>query len=166
MESRSAEFRSELDLVIVGIKQISPYCYGFSFFSNSCISDYKLLGVLKRQFPDVPVIGLTATASASVLEDVKGLLNLHACVILRSSYNRANLFYQVLLAAQPLRAGTSAYHCADDCAMPGSLQIRATLLGLQNSTQRALFCFSFPSVPPACKPSLILLSFRCDFVIT
>ncbi|XP_038046923.1 ATP-dependent DNA helicase Q1-like [Patiria miniata] len=57
--------------------------------------DYKMLGVLKRQFPEVPVLGLTATATAGVLEDVKSLLNLHACVILRSSYNRANLFYQV-----------------------------------------------------------------------
>ncbi|XP_030840663.1 ATP-dependent DNA helicase Q1-like, partial [Strongylocentrotus purpuratus] len=56
--------------------------------------DYKMLGVLKRQFPEVPVLGLTATATAGVLEDVKSLLNLHACVILRSSYNRANLFYQ------------------------------------------------------------------------
>ncbi|XP_022081454.1 ATP-dependent DNA helicase Q1-like [Acanthaster planci] len=57
--------------------------------------DYKMLGVLKRQFPEVPVLGLTATATANVLEDVKGLLNLHACIILRSSYNRANLLYQV-----------------------------------------------------------------------
>ena len=59
------------------------------------VTDYKMLGVLKRQFPEVPVLGLTATATASVLEDVKNLLNMHACNILRSSYNRANLLYQV-----------------------------------------------------------------------
>ncbi|XP_071790032.1 ATP-dependent DNA helicase Q1-like [Asterias amurensis] len=57
--------------------------------------DYKMLGVLKRQFPEVPVLGLTATATASVLEDVKNLLNMQACIILRSSYNRANLLYQI-----------------------------------------------------------------------
>ena len=38
--------------------------------------DYKFLNVLRRQFPSVPILGLTATATASVLDDVKVLTNL------------------------------------------------------------------------------------------
>ncbi|KAJ8023459.1 ATP-dependent DNA helicase Q1 [Holothuria leucospilota] len=64
--------------------------------------DYKVLGILKRQFSDSPIIGLTATASSSVLEDVKEILNMPACEVFRASYNRANLVYEV----RPKPSGT------------------------------------------------------------
>lgn len=57
--------------------------------------DYKILGILKRQFPSVPILGLTATATSKVLEDVKGMLSLKKCLVFRASYNRSNLFYEV-----------------------------------------------------------------------
>lgn len=59
--------------------------------------DYKILGILKRQFPSVPILGLTATATSKVLEDVKGMLSLKECLVFRASYNRSNLFYEVRL---------------------------------------------------------------------
>ncbi|ELT96261.1 hypothetical protein CAPTEDRAFT_131881 [Capitella teleta] len=57
--------------------------------------DYKFLGILKRQFPKAPILGLTATATSSVLNDVKKILQIPDCVILKASFNRANLFYEV-----------------------------------------------------------------------
>ena len=57
--------------------------------------DYKILGILKRQFPSVPIIGLTATATFKVLEDVKEMLSLKDCLVFRASYNRSNLFYEL-----------------------------------------------------------------------
>lgn len=58
--------------------------------------DYKILGILKRQFPNVPLLGLTATASEKVLDDVKDILSLdEACTVFRSSFNRPNLYYEV-----------------------------------------------------------------------
>ncbi len=57
--------------------------------------DYKKLGVLKTQFPDCPILGLTATATSKVLVDVKEMLSLPRCLIFRASYNRSNLFYDV-----------------------------------------------------------------------
>ena len=58
--------------------------------------DYKILGILKRQFPKVPILGLTATASEKVLDDVKNILNVdHSCIVFRASFNRPNLFYEV-----------------------------------------------------------------------
>lgn len=66
--------------------------------------DYKVLGVLKRQFPNAPLLGLTATATAKVLEDCKEMLCLpEGCVVFRASYNRANLYYEV--RAKPPTSG-------------------------------------------------------------
>ena len=58
--------------------------------------DYKFLGILKRQFPTVPLLGLTATATEKVLEDIKKILGLKNCLVFRTSYNRPNLFYEVV----------------------------------------------------------------------
>lgn len=57
--------------------------------------DYKILGILKRQFPECPIMGLTATATAKVLEDCKSILNLKTCLVFKASYNRPNLFYEI-----------------------------------------------------------------------
>lgn len=38
--------------------------------------DFKFLNVLKRQFRDVPILGLTATATADVIDDIKSILGL------------------------------------------------------------------------------------------
>ena len=57
--------------------------------------DYKILGILKRQFPSVPLLGLTATATAQVVEDLKKMLSLKDCLLFRAPYNRSNLFYEV-----------------------------------------------------------------------
>uniref|UniRef100_A0A1I8H5J3 ATP-dependent DNA helicase n=1 Tax=Macrostomum lignano TaxID=282301 RepID=A0A1I8H5J3_9PLAT len=59
--------------------------------------DYKFLGVLRRQFPGVPTIGLTATASDRVLADVRDMLGLSSdCLLLRGGFDRPNLLYRVL----------------------------------------------------------------------
>ena len=50
---------------------------------------------MKRQFPGVPILGLTATATKNVIEDVKKILNIPNCVLFKASFNRPNLFYEV-----------------------------------------------------------------------
>ncbi|XP_046729819.1 ATP-dependent DNA helicase Q1 isoform X2 [Silurus meridionalis] len=57
--------------------------------------DYKLLGILKRQFPKVPLIGLTATATSSVLNDCQKILCVQDPVTLTAPFNRPNLYYEV-----------------------------------------------------------------------
>ncbi|XP_067915023.1 ATP-dependent DNA helicase Q1 [Heterodontus francisci] len=57
--------------------------------------DYKSLGILKRQFPNTPLIGLTATATNDVLEDVKQILCVPKCIMFTASFNRPNLFYEI-----------------------------------------------------------------------
>eukprot|EP00249_Psilotum_nudum_P010076 c22317_g1_i1 orf=257-2596(+) len=57
--------------------------------------DYKNLGILKKQFPKVPMIALTATATARVQTDLREMLEISRCVRFISTINRPNLFYEV-----------------------------------------------------------------------
>ncbi|XP_073477517.1 ATP-dependent DNA helicase Q1 [Aquarana catesbeiana] len=59
--------------------------------------DYKLLGILKRQFPNAPLIGLTATATSHVLKDAQKILCVQKAITFTASFNRPNLFYEVRL---------------------------------------------------------------------
>uniref|UniRef100_A0A8C2H996 ATP-dependent DNA helicase n=1 Tax=Cyprinus carpio TaxID=7962 RepID=A0A8C2H996_CYPCA len=57
--------------------------------------DYKLLGILKRQFPKVPLVGLTATATSNVLKDCQKILCVQEPITLTAPFNRPNLYYEV-----------------------------------------------------------------------
>lgn len=57
--------------------------------------DYKFLGILKSMFPGVPILGLTATAPAKIIVDVQKMLDIQGCLVLRATFNRPNLFYEV-----------------------------------------------------------------------
>lgn len=61
----------------------------------SSFSDYKALGILKRQFPDTSLIGLTATATNHVLKDAQKILCVEKCLTFTASFNRPNLYYEV-----------------------------------------------------------------------
>nr|VZI37715.1 unnamed protein product [Spirometra erinaceieuropaei] len=69
-----------------------------SQWGNDFRPDYKFLHVLKTQFPSVPILGLTATASAEVVLDIQKMLGLSQdnCLVLRTGYNRPNLNYKVI----------------------------------------------------------------------
>lgn len=58
--------------------------------------DYKELKYFKREYPNVPMIALTATASEQVRLDVIHNLELKEPVFLKQSFNRTNLFYGVI----------------------------------------------------------------------
>lgn len=57
--------------------------------------DYKELGLLKKKFPMIPLIALTATATKKVELDVISSLSIEGCRIFRQSFNRPNLKYFV-----------------------------------------------------------------------
>lgn len=58
-------------------------------------SDYRKLGLLRRQCPDTPILALSATCSPDTATDVCKVLETHDCVTFRGSIDRANLFYDV-----------------------------------------------------------------------
>ncbi|XP_049482624.1 ATP-dependent DNA helicase Q1 [Panthera uncia] len=57
--------------------------------------DYKALGILKRQFPNTALIGLTATATSHVLKDAQKILCVEKCFTFTASFNRPNLYYEI-----------------------------------------------------------------------
>lgn len=57
--------------------------------------DYNTLSVFKRQFPNTPIIGLTATATTEVIYDIQKILNIEGCYIFKSSFYRPNLKYEI-----------------------------------------------------------------------
>ncbi len=57
--------------------------------------DYLGLQELKRKFPNVPIMALTATATIPVQVNVIQVLHLNNCVTFRQSFNRTNLVYEV-----------------------------------------------------------------------
>ncbi|CAB3401228.1 unnamed protein product [Caenorhabditis bovis] len=57
--------------------------------------DFAFLNVLRRQFKSVPILGLTATATNNVLNEVKEMLNIQSALTFRAGFNRPNLKYEV-----------------------------------------------------------------------
>lgn len=58
--------------------------------------DYRNLNQLRTEFPTIPIIALTATATEIVRNDIVKQLNLPNPHIFTSSFNRENLSYEVL----------------------------------------------------------------------
>ncbi|KAL4134912.1 hypothetical protein QTP88_006597 [Uroleucon formosanum] len=58
--------------------------------------DYKLLGVFKQNYQNVPIMALTATATQRVRKDILHQLNIEETKWFVSSFNRPNLVYEVI----------------------------------------------------------------------
>jgi len=58
--------------------------------------DYRNLTVLRQNFPNIPIIALTATATEEVRDDIVRQLSLNDHQIFISSFNRPNLSYEVM----------------------------------------------------------------------
>jgi bloom syndrome protein len=57
--------------------------------------DYTQLGAMRDNFPNVPLMALTATATENVKVDVMHNLGMEGCPVHAQSFNRPNLFYEV-----------------------------------------------------------------------
>lgn len=96
--SKSKRFMSKLEkchhggrLCLIAIDE--AHCC--SQWGHDFRPDYKNLGILKIQFPSVPLIALTATATSKVQTDLMEMLHIPKCVKFVSTVNRPNLFYKV-----------------------------------------------------------------------
>lgn len=63
--------------------------------------EYRQLGSLREQFPEVPCIALTATATDRVRTDIEQGLRLRTPTRFVASFNRPNLTYRVLPRSKP-----------------------------------------------------------------
>ncbi len=77
---------------------------GFAIDEAHCVSEwghdfrpeYRQLRQLRQRYPDVPMMALTATATERVRHDIVNQLDLHNPFIHLASFNRTNLYYEVL----------------------------------------------------------------------
>ncbi len=104
----------ELDLLYVSPERLMmPHCLDmlrrhrialFAIDEAHCISqwghdfrrDYQSLGVLKQNFPDIPLMALTATADEPTRRDIAERLHLEEARLFAAGYDRPNLFYRVI----------------------------------------------------------------------
>lgn len=57
--------------------------------------DYNFLHIFKRQYPETPILGLTATATSQVILDIKKMLNIPKSIVYKGSFYRPNLVYEI-----------------------------------------------------------------------
>lgn len=57
--------------------------------------DYNQLGTLRREYPRVPLMALTATANRKVVSDAIRCLGMRNALLHKDSFNRPNLHYEV-----------------------------------------------------------------------
>ena len=112
-------FLHTLDLRLIAIDE--AHC--ISEWGHDFRPDYRALSELRAEFPDTPVMALTATATERVREDIVGQLQLNDCPRFVSGFDRANLRYRV----QPRQAAWDAL---------------VNLLGERGGQSAIVYCFS------------------------
>ena len=65
--------------------------------------EYRELAVLRARFPGVPLVALTATATARVRDDIVSMLRMQQPRIQIASFNRPNLSYRIVPRVSPLK---------------------------------------------------------------
>jgi len=91
-------FLHSLDVSLIAIDE--AHC--ISEWGHDFRPDYRNLKSLRQEFPGVPVIALTATATKPVREDILTQLGLQKPEIFISSFNRPNLTYTIQPKTDPL----------------------------------------------------------------
>ena len=90
-QPRFRSFLHNLDISLIAIDE--AHC--ISEWGHEFRPDYRNLRTLRQDFPDVPMIALTATATGEVRSDIIAQLGLQKPEIFVSSFNRPNLTYVV-----------------------------------------------------------------------
>lgn len=82
-----------LNLALIAVDE--AHCV--SHWGHDFRKDYRLLGQLKRQFPHVPMLGLTATADLATRTDIIHQLDLQQPFIFKGSFDRPNIRYNQVI---------------------------------------------------------------------
>ena len=72
-------------------------------------TDYLKLSCLRKEYPKVPIIALTGTATEQVKKDVTSVLKMRNPQFFTASFNRPNLFYEVKPKTKSILQDIGAY---------------------------------------------------------
>jgi ATP-dependent DNA helicase RecQ len=87
-------FRDALDTMTVALFAVDE-AHCISEWGHDFRPDYLVLSELTKRYPEVPVAAFTATATPRDQEQIAFRLGLRAPHLVRASFNRRNLFYEV-----------------------------------------------------------------------
>ncbi|WP_418263847.1 RecQ family ATP-dependent DNA helicase [Flavobacterium faecale] len=90
-KEENVEFLKSVTISFVAIDE--AHC--ISEWGHDFRPEYRNLKNIIKQLGDVPVIGLTATATPKVQEDILKNLDMSNATTFKASFNRPNLFYEV-----------------------------------------------------------------------
>lgn len=91
IKEENVAFLKTINLSFVAIDE--AHC--ISEWGHDFRPEYRNLKNIIRQFGDIPVIGLTATATPKVQEDILKNLDMSDASVYKASFNRPNLYYEV-----------------------------------------------------------------------
>lgn len=91
VSDRGRELLSDLNVNLIAVDE--AHCV--SEWGHDFRPEYRLLAPLRKLFPRVPLLALTATATPRVREDIKTSLGLRSPLEFMASFNRPNLFLEV-----------------------------------------------------------------------
>lgn len=89
---------NSLPLALIAIDE--AHCV--SHWGHDFRQDYRQLGRLKQYFPNVPMVGLTATADLTTRNDIQHQLMLNSPLVVNTSFDRPNIHYMVWSKYKPL----------------------------------------------------------------
>ena len=87
-------FRAALSRFGLGLIAVDE-AHCISEWGHEFRPDYRTLGLLREEFPSVPIAAFTATATPTVQEDIVRLLALKKPYLVRASFDRPEIFYRV-----------------------------------------------------------------------
>jgi len=98
MQPNFLNFISQFPVHLIAVDE--AHC--ISEWGHNFRPEYRQLSALKQHFPSVPIIALTATAIPAVREDICTQLQLSDVHEYIGSFNRPNLYYQVVPKDKPV----------------------------------------------------------------
>ena len=87
-------FRAALSRFGLGLIAVDE-AHCISEWGHEFRPDYRSLGLLRAEFPGVPIAAFTATATPQVQDDIVRLLALREPYLVRASFDRPEIFYRV-----------------------------------------------------------------------